>query len=141
MARKRRNIYKFPTPYLSKQLMSVDRVDVVWDTYTPISLKVHTRHSRGTGDKIRVNGSTRIPANWKSFLKVDENKTTLNEFLATQISLLKTPPGKVVLTTFRENVLVANTSTEQVEPDISYIQPCNHEEADSRMILHTVDAY
>jgi hypothetical protein len=54
---------------------------------------------------------------------------------------LKTPPEKVVLTTFRENVLVANTSTEPVEPDISNIQPCNHEEADSRMILHAVDAY
>jgi len=132
---------KLVLPYISKQLMSVDRIDVVWDTYRPDSLKVHTRHSRGTGDTIRVNGSTRIPANWKSFLRVDENKTTLFEFLATQISLLKTPPGKVVLTTFRENVLVANTSTEPVKPDISNIQPCNHEEADSRMILHAVDAY
>ena len=54
---------------------------------------------------------------------------------------MKTPQGKVVLTTYRDNVLVANTSTEPVKPDISNIQPCNHEEADSRMILHAVDAY
>ncbi|KAH3846381.1 hypothetical protein DPMN_088682 [Dreissena polymorpha] len=132
---------KLVLPYLSKQLMSVDRVDVVWDTYNPNSLNVHTRHSRGSGDKIRVNRSTRIPAYWKSFLRVDENKKTLYEFLATQISLLKTPPGKVVLTTFRENVLVANSSTEPVEPDISNIQPCNHKEAYPCMILHAVDAY
>jgi len=44
---------KLVLPYISKQLMSVDRIDVVWDTYRPDSLKVHTRHSRGTGDKIR----------------------------------------------------------------------------------------
>lgn len=47
----------------------------------------------------------------------------------------------MVLTTFRENVLVANSSTKPVEPEISNIQPCNHEEADSRMVLHAVDAY
>ena len=105
---------KLVLPYISKQLMSGDRIDVVWDTYRPDSLKVHSRQSRGTGDKIRVDRSTRIPANWKSFLRIDENKTTLYEFLATQISLLKTPQGKVVLTTYRENVLVANTSTEPV---------------------------
>ncbi|KAH3809919.1 hypothetical protein DPMN_138301 [Dreissena polymorpha] len=101
--------------YISK---SGDRIDVVWDTYRPDSLKAHTRQSRGTCDKIRVNGSTRIPANWKSFLCVDENKTTLYEFLATQMSLLKTSQGQVVLTTYRDNVLVANNSTEPVEPEI-----------------------
>ncbi|KAH3882490.1 hypothetical protein DPMN_006430 [Dreissena polymorpha] len=110
---------KLVLPYISKQLMSVDRIDVVWDTYRPDSLKAHTRKSRGTGDKIRVNGSSRIPSNWKSFLRVDENKTTLFKFLATQISLLKTPQGNVVLTTYRENVLGAIS--------ISNIQPCNHE--------------
>jgi len=57
------------------------------------------------------------------------------------MSLLKTPQGKVVLTTYRDNVLVPNTSTEPVETNISNIQPCNHEEADSRMILHAVNAY
>ncbi|KAH3729057.1 hypothetical protein DPMN_055020 [Dreissena polymorpha] len=41
---------KLVLPYVSKQLMSVDRVDVVWNTYNPNSLKVHTRHSRETGD-------------------------------------------------------------------------------------------
>ncbi|KAH3833203.1 hypothetical protein DPMN_106506 [Dreissena polymorpha] len=82
---------KLVLPFISKQLMSVNRIDVVWDTYRPDSLKAHTTQSRGTGDKIRVNGSTRIPANWKSSLRVDENKTTLNDFLATPISLLKTP--------------------------------------------------
>ncbi|KAH3844019.1 hypothetical protein DPMN_086270 [Dreissena polymorpha] len=53
---------KFVLSYISKQLMSVDRIYVVWGTYRPDSLKAHTRQSRGNGDKIRLNGSTRISA-------------------------------------------------------------------------------
>ncbi|KAH3712590.1 hypothetical protein DPMN_072341 [Dreissena polymorpha] len=109
---------KLELPYISKQLMSVDMIDVVWDTYRPDSLKAYTRQNRVTDYTIRENESTRIPANYKLLLRIDENKKTLNKFLATQISLLKTPQGEVVLITYRENVLVANTST---KPDISNI--------------------
>ena len=37
-------------PYLLKQLRVVRRVDVVWDSYTPNSLKAHTRQCLGTGN-------------------------------------------------------------------------------------------
>ncbi len=62
-------------PYLVKHLQLADRVDVVWDVYRPDSLKAFTRQCRGTGELLRVSGTTSLPSNWKSFLRVDGNKT------------------------------------------------------------------
>ena len=50
-------------PYLLKQLQVVRRVDVVWDSYTPNSLKAHTRQCHGTGNPLRVSERTRLPQN------------------------------------------------------------------------------
>ena len=61
--------------YVSNQLTTARRVDVVWDVYIPDSLKGSTRQIRGKGIRRRVAPSTRIPKNWKDFLRVDENKT------------------------------------------------------------------
>ena len=36
-------------PYLQKQLQSSTRIDIVWDTYLPDSLKESTREKRGKG--------------------------------------------------------------------------------------------
>ena len=45
------------------------------------------------------------------------------------------PPGKTLLTTQEEEVLSNPPS------DVSQLQPCTHEEADSRMLLHVWNAY
>ena len=72
-------------PYLLKQLRVVRRVDVVWDC-----LKAHTRQCRGTGNALRVSERTRLPQNWKSFLRVDSNKAELFQFLASAIDCCDT---------------------------------------------------
>lgn len=71
-------------PYIRKQLGSVQRVDVVWNTYKDNSLKNATRSKRGTGIRRRVQGQTCVPRNWRTFLRVDKNKSELfNSFSVT----------------------------------------------------------
>lgn len=50
-------------PYITTQLQSVKRVDVVWDGYVQGSLKAHTRSMRGKGRRRRVESSNALPRN------------------------------------------------------------------------------
>ena len=69
-------------PYISSQLRSVSRVDLVWDTYKDNSLKGTARAKRGKGVRRRVVGKAAIPGNWQNVLRVDSNKTELFGFLS-----------------------------------------------------------
>jgi hypothetical protein len=73
-----------------------------------------------------------IPSNWESFLRHDDNKSELFEFLATRISNLSITDEKYVLSTKGVDVI----ATSEIS-NISSIAPCSHEEADTRLILHT----
>jgi len=120
--------------HLSERLIHVKRLDLIWDRYITDSLKSATRERRGHGSRRRVTSSNRVPNNWQSFLRVDENKTELFQFLAQQ-SLSLSEDGKEIYCTSGEQVLcapprIANT----------IIEPCTHEEADTRMVLHLYDA-
>ncbi|KAK3747214.1 hypothetical protein QZH41_014645, partial [Actinostola sp. cb2023] len=72
-------------PYVISQLRSAQRIDIAWDTYKDDSLKSGTRDRRGSGARRRVALSVKIPPNWKSFLRVDENKTELFRLLAEEV--------------------------------------------------------
>lgn len=122
-------------PYLLKQLHNVSRVDIVWDVYSTNSLKQHTRECRGDGEALRVSDQTRIPRNWKSFLRVSSNKHELFDYLATIIAGTVTPLGKSLDTTKGQSVGTSSTI------DVSDIQTCSQEEADHRMTLHCAHAY
>ena len=56
-------------PYVLSQLQHSPRVDIVWDTYTPDSLKESTREKRGLGVRRKVAGKTKLPPNWSQFLR------------------------------------------------------------------------
>jgi len=43
-------------PYVEKQLQDTKRLDVVWDSYIPGSLKESTREKRGKGVRRKVSG-------------------------------------------------------------------------------------
>ena len=62
------------TTYIMKQLQPVKRVDIIWDVYRQDSHKAVTREKRGSGTRRRVTSSSQIPKNWKSFLRVNENR-------------------------------------------------------------------
>ena len=48
-------------PYILKHLEKANRVDLVWDVYQEDSLKRSLREKRGSGQRRKVLGSTRIP--------------------------------------------------------------------------------
>lgn len=124
------------TPYVSSQLETAERVDVVWDVYIPDSLKNTTRQKRGNGVRRRVAPTTVIPKNWKDFLRVDENKTELFEFLSKHIiSRQHIVEGKTIYATVGKQVVCS-----QDDADLSTLSPCFHEEADTRLLLHVADA-
>jgi hypothetical protein len=121
-------------PYLANQLQNSNRGDVVWDVYLPDSLKQFTHTKRGKGKRQRVTGKAKVPRNWEDFLRQSENKEELFSYLTEMI--LKNPPaGKEIYVTDGKNVLCTTA-----DADLDYLQPCTHEEADSRMILHAFDA-
>ena len=123
-------------PYIEGQLQSVRRIDIVWDVYRDDSLKSATRDARGTGTRRKVIPSARIPGNWKSFLRVNENKTQLFHLLAKHtVEDHLQIDGKQLCSTYDEQVLSSPQRN-----DTNDIEPSNHEEADTRIILHVLDA-
>ena len=121
-------------PYVTSQLQSAQRIDIIWDTYKDDSLKSCTRDKRGSGARRHVALSVKIPPNWKSFLLVNENKTELFRLLAEEVIAIHAQ-GKEVYSTYGNDVL-SNTD----RTTMNGLQPCNHEEADSRIFLHVHDA-
>ena len=78
-------------PYLEKQLQSATRLDVVWDAYTPDSLKESTREKRGNDVRRKVSGKTKLPGNWMDFLGDSVNKKELFAFLTSKVAQFSWP--------------------------------------------------
>ena len=119
-------------PYVVNQLKRASRVDVVWDQYFNNSLKSQTRSKRGKGIRRRVEASSSLPSNWNEFLRIDANKIELFAFLVKHISQMVIT--KEIVTTSGSDVLCIPTQ------DTSCLTPCDHEEADTRIIVHLADA-
>ena len=95
----------------------------------PDSLKESTREKRGKGVRRKVSGETKLPSHWIDFLREPSNKKELFVFLTTKISESTFPPSKAVYATLGESVVSLGNN--------SPIMPnCNHDEADSRIVVH-----
>ena len=68
-------------PHLQSHLQGTERLDDVWDTYRPESLKESTRQKRGKGVRRKVSEETKLPRNWSYFLHDSSNKKELSDFL------------------------------------------------------------
>ena len=124
-------------PFFKSQLANVKRLDVVWDQYFENSLKEQVRSARGEGSRRRVLDNTTIPKSWSNFLHNNANKRELFCFLSEKISKISFP-NKEIYTTYLSKVL---SSTDGFHDESrTEIDPCNHEEADTRMLLHAVYA-
>ena len=122
-------------PYIRAQLSHVTRLDIVWDDYLENSLKATTRGKRGSGVRQRVAADIKLPRNWKEFLRVDQNKQELFRYLAESVTSID--DDKHVISTHGKQVL----SIMPISRDnMGRLAPCNHEEADTRMLLHAADA-
>lgn len=119
--------------YLQNQLENTDRIDLVWDRYLENSLKESTREKRGKGLRRQVTNTTKTPGNWQEFLRSNENKIELFQYLAQKaIGIIK---QKIVISTFETNV-ICNQNAE----NLTSLSECNHEEADTRIFIHIKDA-
>ena len=103
---------------------------MIWDRYLPDSTKSSTREKRGRGIRIQVLPPTLMPSNFKKFLLVAD-KVRLFAFLAGQLAQLHVE-GKLIITTIDNT---AHTSL-QIPYPADMITPCNHEEANSCLLLH-----
>ena len=83
----------------------------------------------------RVGGGNKTPTNWASFLRNDLNKTELFEFLAHKIASMDTQNETCIVVTMG-NAVLCNLD----DQDVSDLQGCTHEEADTRMFLHAAYA-
>ena len=63
----------------------MSRLDIVWDTYRPMSIKGHTRDERGHGVRLKVGPNVRIPGNWSEFLRDSTNKVELFKYLSGEV--------------------------------------------------------
>ncbi|KAJ8257557.1 hypothetical protein GJAV_G00186910 [Gymnothorax javanicus] len=124
-------------PFLESQVTpTVTRVDAVWDTYPEDNLKTLTYHRRGLGPRTRIgDGQTRIPKqDWNTgFLKNIDTKRELFLFLSAQL-VKQDLGGSLLLSTNKESVL------SNKQHHVSGPQPCNHTEADTRIMLHHAHA-
>ena len=107
------------------------RVDIIFDIYKKSSLKSETRSKRGQGMRRRVTGGSKTPSNWKSFMRDDNNKTELFQFLAEKMCEAQT--STVIVTKGEE--AISNSSK-----SLDSLTPCYHEEADTRIFVHARDA-
>ncbi|KAG1695759.1 Integrin alpha-PS2 [Nymphon striatum] len=119
-------------PHVVKQLENCQRIDVVWDTYLPNSIKESTREKRGKGVRRKVLGKNKIPGNWNAFLCDPTNKQELFSFLSDIITTAELPSGKVVAITCGEKV--------EMNGRVHLMETCDHEEADTRILIHLQDA-
>ena len=127
-------------PFLHAQMNeSTTRVDAVWDRYPEQSLKNQARAKRlGTTKKRRIRASGNVPIpkgkEWQNYLKIGENKEQLFQFLSEELVNKTQTKNYQFLSTKGELVLSNKTI------DLSCVNQSNHEEADSRMILHLFHA-
>ena len=101
---------------------------MVWDRYIG---EAATREMRGRGIRIKVAGKTKVPRNWRGFLRDEGNKKNF-QFLSQKIVSVDYPEGKEVFVTSDVNVLSKGSSHNMLA--------CDHEEADTRLLVHLVDA-
>ena len=117
-------------PQVLSTLYNIKRLDIIWDRFLPDSLKSSSREKQGRGIRIQVLPPTLRPSNFKKFLLVADNKVRLFAHLAGQLAQLLVE-GKLIITTI-DNTAITSL---QIPYPADMITLCNHEEADSRLLL------
>ena len=117
------------------------RLDIVFDDYRQKSIKSGARVQRTTSKwKIRriIDGrNVRLPSVWQSFISLEANKVNLIRFLRDQLLL-----RAQTLPTYHEVVVSGGDAFPAVSStgrDVQHLNS-NHEEADTKIILHALDA-
>ena len=119
-------------PYIKHMLQDVVCVNVVWDICKN-SLKTQTRQDRGSGNHIWVDNTTKIPTNWKNFLRCDANKDNFFKLVRNK-SLNLQHRNKLVVSTHGPNAVSSPIA------DIPGLF-CTQEEADTRILFYAFHSF
>ena len=132
---------------MSRQHNSGGRVDVVFDCYWDVSIKNAERQKRAAGDGLQikvVNSSQKCPKQWSKALRSGSNKTAIIKFLVeewmkdTYSSVI--PDTCDLYATSGEECWHFTSNGGAVTRQLVSELRCNHEEADTRMLLHAAHA-
>ena len=99
------------------------------------SLKESCSEARRKGLQRYVTLTTKIPKNFAGFLRDNENKKELLAILSKHIGNELSAQVKEIYTTYGQSVL-----TSHICPNLASLSPCNHEEVNTRAMLHVADA-
>ncbi|WAR13564.1 hypothetical protein MAR_027744, partial [Mya arenaria] len=128
----------------ASNIANVKTVHIVFDRYSNISLKTQTRNGRGdssTKKALHIHGDLAIPKDWKGFLSVGKNKERLIAYYTDYIVQNSAPVLKGGESLFISGgaedkcFLLTDGSCEEIKDLRS-----NHEEADTRIIIHSAYA-
>ena len=125
--------------YVFQQLPRAQRVDFVTDSYHLRSIKELERSIRGSSQAHLVKGpSTKVPRDWKKFLRDEENKRRLCSYLLEEWKKGKYAPrlqGKhLVFVNERECIILKSIDGKNVVTEDVEKLCCSHEEGDTRII-------
>ena len=112
-------LYAFPPPkgftfrQYAQRLKSIlegffedyKRIDLVFDVYRDDSLKNALRQTRGKGARRRPSPEVKVPDNWSMFLRDNQNKEELIEFLADHLIAQSYPANKILYITCKDQTL------------------------------------
>ena len=122
------------------------RVDFIGDRYPDVSIKGAERKKRAVGDGpvfAIVSESQKVPSDWKKFLSVGKNKEHLLSFLSEQWRRIKPkdfPNDIKFLISESFNCFSVTKIESQISIENVESLSCDHEEADTRLLLHAKHA-
>ena len=82
-------------------------------------------------ESVEVSGNNKLPGKWAEFLHDPTNKQELFEFLSCKVADRNCPNKHVVIT---------SGSSVIIKVSIRSMESCNNEEADTRLMIHLLDA-
>ena len=129
---------------LGKLDRSVKRFDVVFDRYTgKDSIKASTRNKRAGKTKLSIRriigDDVPLPQVWSQFISLDDNKADIARFLSHRLIAHGTriqEQTEIITGGGFEDIQTTQSSKDGIVPQLQG----DHEEADTRMIVHAVDA-
>ena len=112
-------------PTIRAYSIKCERTYIVFYVYLPSSLKAESRSKPGGGHGARRRVTIRCkgPSRWRNFLRDNDNKTDLFNFLADKIEQMPSP--NMVIVAKDENALSNHTIS------LEGVSTCSHEEADT----------
>ena len=131
-----KSLIKFVTP---NDEMNASELHIVNDTYLDKSVKNDTRKKRGQpGPRVHLEGYDQNMlqgSKWHDFLHQNDNKTDLIRLIARFLKEDGCYTGAIPLV-----FTVCNEAFQVFNGSVQEMKKCNHEEADTRLILHAVQS-